>query len=186
MLRPADSLPAVPICPGEITFPRTFFVVPRVSLARSSLMRPLLMCPTNALNSRAQDLCPITRAPISHALLAHAPRRTALTSAEMSPARESGSGRPAGQWNTAGLWNATGAWNTLGAWNIAVRTRGVFTHRDDFQKPACVERGLVRTARSWHGRTGAGEGWKERRGLERAGTRRRKRGLVRERGETKR
>ena len=32
------------------------------------------------------------------------------------------------------------------AWNIAVRTRGVFTHRDDFQKPACAERGLVRTA----------------------------------------
>ena len=28
----------------------------------------------------------------------------------------------------------------------AVRTRGVFTHRDDFGKPACVERGLVRTA----------------------------------------
>ena len=31
------------------------------------------------------------------------------------------------------------------AWNIAVRTRGVFAHRDDFQKPACAERGLVRT-----------------------------------------
>ena len=31
------------------------------------------------------------------------------------------------------------------AWNIAVRTRGVFTHRADFGKPACVERGLVRT-----------------------------------------
>ena len=31
-------------------------------------------------------------------------------------------------------------------WNNAVRTRGVFTHRDDFQKPACAERGLVRTA----------------------------------------
>ena len=28
----------------------------------------------------------------------------------------------------------------------AVRTRGVFTHRDDFGKPACVERDLVRTA----------------------------------------
>ena len=27
-----------------------------------------------------------------------------------------------------------------------MRTRGVFTHRDDFQKPACAERGLVRTA----------------------------------------
>ena len=26
-----------------------------------------------------------------------------------------------------------------------MRTRGVFTHRDDFQKPACAERGLVRT-----------------------------------------
>ena len=95
---------------------------------------------------------------ISHVLLAHASRRTALTSAEMSPARESG--RPAGPWNTAGLWNATGAWNTLGAWNIAVRTRGVFTHRDGFQKPACVERGLVRTARGRQGRTGAGEGWR--------------------------
>ena len=34
-------------------------------------------------------------------------------------------------------------------WNNAVRTRGVFTHRDDFQKPACVERGLVRTGPSW-------------------------------------
>ena len=32
------------------------------------------------------------------------------------------------------------------AWNIAVRTRGVFTHRAVFQKPACVKRGLVRTA----------------------------------------
>ena len=31
-------------------------------------------------------------------------------------------------------------------WNIAVRTRGVFTLRAGFQKPACVERGLVRTA----------------------------------------
>ena len=31
------------------------------------------------------------------------------------------------------------------AWNIAVRTRGVFTHRAGFQKPACAERGLVRT-----------------------------------------
>ena len=30
-------------------------------------------------------------------------------------------------------------------WNNAVRTRGVFTHRDDFLKPACAERGLVRT-----------------------------------------
>ena len=30
--------------------------------------------------------------------------------------------------------------------SIAVRTRGVFTHRDNFQKSACVERGLVRTA----------------------------------------
>ena len=33
-----------------------------------------------------------------------------------------------------------------GAWNIAVRTRGVFTHRADFGKPACANRGLVRTA----------------------------------------
>ena len=31
------------------------------------------------------------------------------------------------------------------AWNNAVRTRGVSTHRDDFQKPPCAERGLVRT-----------------------------------------
>ena len=117
-------------------------------------MRSLLMNPTNAPNSRAQDLCPITRAPI-----AHVPRRTALTSAEMLAARESGSGRSAGPWNTAGLWNATGAWNTLGAWNIAVRTRGVFTHRDGFQKPACVERGLVRTARSWQAQEGASGDW---------------------------
>ena len=36
-----------------------------------------------------------------------------------------------------------------------MRTRGVFTHRDDFQKLACVERGLVRTARGGTGRTGA-------------------------------
>ena len=34
---------------------------------------------------------------------------------------------------------------SAGAWNIAVRTRGVFTHRDDFSEPACVKRGLVRT-----------------------------------------
>ena len=51
-----------------------------------------------------------------------------------------------------------------GAWNNAVRTRGVFTHRDDFQKLACVERGLVRTARGGQGGlaqkglTGAGRG----------------------------
>ena len=37
-------------------------------------------------------------------------------------------------------------WNIAEAWNIAVRTRGVFTHRAGFQKPACAERGLVRTA----------------------------------------
>ena len=37
------------------------------------------------------------------------------------------------------------AWNLAAPWNIAVRTRGVFTHRDDSQKPACAERGLVRT-----------------------------------------
>ena len=132
MLRPADSLPAVPICPGKSPSTGHF------------------CCPSYAHRAL------IFHAPIAHALLAHASRRTALTSAEMSPARESGSGRPAGQWNTAGLWNATGAWNTLGAWNIAVRTRGVFTHRDDFQKPACVERGLVRTARGWRGLEGAG------------------------------
>ena len=41
-----------------------------------------------------------------------------------------------------------------GAWNIAVRTRGVFTHRDNFLKPACVERGLVRTG--WRGGEAAG------------------------------
>ena len=32
------------------------------------------------------------------------------------------------------------------AWNIAVRTMGVFTHRDNFQRLACAERSLVRTA----------------------------------------
>ena len=32
------------------------------------------------------------------------------------------------------------------AWNIAVRTRGVVTHRAGFQKLACAERSLVRTA----------------------------------------
>ena len=37
-------------------------------------------------------------------------------------------------------------WNIAEAWNIAVRTMGVFTHRAGFQKPACAERGLVRTA----------------------------------------
>ena len=37
-------------------------------------------------------------------------------------------------------------WNIAEAWNIAVRTRGVFTHHAVFQKPACAERGLVRTA----------------------------------------
>ncbi len=40
---------------------------------------------------------------------------------------------------------AGAARNIAAPWNIAVRTRGVFTHRDDFQKPACAERGLVRT-----------------------------------------
>ena len=40
------------------------------------------------------------------------------------------------------------------AWNIAVRTRGVFTHRTGFQKLACAERCLVRTG----GRGGASAG----------------------------
>ena len=50
-------------------------------------------------------------------------------------------------------------------WNNAVRTRGVFTHRDVFLMSACAERGLVRTgpsmgdrgwaARSWAARPGA-------------------------------
>ena len=44
-----------------------------------------------------------------------------------------------------GRGTSADAWNLAASWNIAVRTRGVFTHRDDFQKPACVERGLVRT-----------------------------------------
>ena len=34
-------------------------------------------------------------------------------------------------------------------WNNAVRTRGVFTHRDVFLMSACAERGLVRTGPSW-------------------------------------
>ena len=70
-------------------------------------------------------------------------------------------------------------------WNIAVRTRGIFTHRDSFQKPACVERGPGRT-----GRTGAERAdWRRK-----AQVRKRlqgqagmcKLGQVRERGETKR
>ena len=39
-------------------------------------------------------------------------------------------------------------------WNNAVRTRGVFTHRDDFLKPACAERGLVRTGPNPDAKTG--------------------------------
>ena len=39
-----------------------------------------------------------------------------------------------------------------GAWNIAVRTRGVFTHRAGFQKLACAKRGLVRTGQHLGGR----------------------------------
>ena len=42
-------------------------------------------------------------------------------------------------------WNIRLRVERRGAWNTAVRTRGVFTHRDDFLKPACAERGLVRT-----------------------------------------
>ena len=38
------------------------------------------------------------------------------------------------------------------AWNIAVRTRGVFTHRAGFQKLACAKRGLVRTGQHLGGR----------------------------------
>ena len=45
-----------------------------------------------------------------------------------------------------GAWNIADAWDIAGAWDIAVHTRGVFTHRAGFLKPACVERGLVRTA----------------------------------------
>ena len=62
---------------------------------------------------------------------------------------------PPARWRTS--WNTrryvvryaehpVGVWNIAEAWNIAVRTRGVFTHRAVFQKPACAERGLVRTA----------------------------------------
>ena len=47
------------------------------------------------------------------------------------------------------------------AWNIAVRTRGVFTHRTGFQKLACAERGLVRTG--WRGGEAAGGNrWRKR------------------------
>ena len=41
---------------------------------------------------------------------------------------------------------------SAGAWNIAVRTRGVFTHRAGFQKLACAKRGLVRTGQHLGGR----------------------------------
>ena len=44
-------------------------------------------------------------------------------------------------------------WNIAEAWNIAVRARGVFTHRTGFLKPACVERGLVRTGTEAFGST---------------------------------
>lgn len=57
----------------------------------------------------------------------------------------------ASPWNTLRyvvryVEHPVGAWNIADAWNIAVRTRGIFTHRAGFQKPACAERGLARTA----------------------------------------
>ena len=77
-----------------------------------------------------------------------------------------------------------------GAWNNAVRTRGVFTHRDDFQKLACVERGLVRTARGGTGRTGRTGAERRRKAQVRERLQGQagkcKLGQVRERGETKR
>ena len=53
-------------------------------------------------------------------------------------------------------------------WNNAVRTRGVLTHRDVFLKPACVERGLVRTG---HRRRETGAGKQEDRETQAAGER---------------
>ena len=52
---------------------------------------------------------------------------------------------PPARWRTS-VEHPVGAWDIADARDIAVRTRGVFTHRAVFQKPACAERGLVRTA----------------------------------------
>ena len=49
------------------------------------------------------------------------------------------------RWTTSRSCRRARPWNIRGAWNIAVRTWGVFTHRMYSQKPACAERGLVRT-----------------------------------------
>lgn len=49
------------------------------------------------------------------------------------------------RWTTSRSCRRARPWNIRGAWNIAVRTRGVFTHRMYSQKPVCAERGLVRT-----------------------------------------
>ena len=75
------------------------------------------------------------------------PNRTSTACLVAKPAPEP---RP-GLWLSRDCHRGT----PTGAWNNAVRTRGVFTHRDDFQKLACAERGLVRTARGGTGRTGA-------------------------------
>ena len=97
----------------------------RPFIYRGSHIRKLLL-----LQSPGVWLCSSARTPL--------PYRLSL--ARPSPARSHSS--PPTCATIAGL-RACGI--SAGAWNTAVRTRGVFTHRDDFLKPACAERGLVRT-----------------------------------------
>ena len=108
---------------------------------------------------RARLALPYRRTP---ALICHRRNATcpAWPSAASAPARCEPVPAPAATCTRYRRRPARGT--SAGAWNNAVRTRGVSTHRDDFQKPACAERGLVRTARerwqAWSQATGAGTG----------------------------
>ena len=91
---------------------------------------------------RARLALPYRRTP---ALICHRRNSTcpAWLSAASAPARCEPVPAPAATCTRYRRRPARGT--SASAWNNAVRTRGVSTHRDDFQKPACAERGLVRT-----------------------------------------
>ena len=113
---------------------------------------PLIPDPSTypAWSLRHPSLPGVSRFPRSCCYL-HAPSPE-RPSVEHPPARGAVCGTSDGAWDirrhvehspTCGTF--ADMWNIAEAWNIAVRTRGVFTHRTGFLKPACVERGLVRT-----------------------------------------
>ena len=138
-----EPIPAFPLLPGPSTcsawlsaalpllgvslFRRFRCYLDRPPVPHGSLPRLPLPGVSRFLRFR----CYLNRPPVTHGSLPHLPLlgvslfrrfRCYLGNLVCTPVRET----------------------SAGAWNIAVRTRGVFTHRTGFQKLACAERGLVR------------------------------------------